>query len=820
MQQEYSDLFTQINMPKFSESQKRLVFESGLACVIFDGINESAVNINKSLMDIYNLSQKYPDCKFVCSCRILEFPVDKRQYFDSFEVLPVTDNQIKEQFVNNLDELGEKFYQQLKNQRMSFLMDMCRIPLLLSMVIKLLYENMDDVRFLNLYSIEFLTSKYSIYQSFFEHIKKHQSKRQYDYIYKDLKDDFLYCIGYHMQRIGKVFITDNELKGFIRRTICSDELNKDLLSVCKNSSETWYIGAGEFIKKLPFFSASPNEMNQISFIHQSFQEFFAGYFISQHYEMFLSEISELINDPSKKNWEALEFASACDGGDMIIKLIINQAKEHKNQFLIILASKCILQNNFNDINQEIVDNCCMDMIEAFKFWRIPYDYELIYHSQRLFPHVSKDFPKRLERDMEWFTNKYGSNVDRNEYPPPFSIDMLIEIINGTNYEEKLDAIYTMGKRNNLSREELSKSGKYLTCLLESGVSDDTIREEIIKSIKELRYDRAASTMLSIIKSKNEKPSFHVHALYAIANMKYIDAIDDVMAYIKNHNNPYRDSASWTLQTLAIEANNRHMDSKVAEIKEFYFECLLRETDDTEGVFAKGNMVYSLSVLNATEYLPQIIDWLATQQDAYVIEDGLSAVIALGKGNVKDIVLPYQVHTDLVVRRIAQKYLKENDREQFDKKTTNKRRFRIALSFPGEYRDAIIDKIASGLTRRFSKNEILYDKYHEEEFGKPDLDLVLQKLYRDEADIIALFLCEKYDEKSWCGVECRGIRSLMHQIKEKNRIMLFRLDSGAVDGFDGSIDGFIDITASTDDIEKAISYIFKRYDRLVNTDGSE
>lgn len=541
---------------------------------------------------------------------------------------------------------------------------MCRIPLLLSMVISLLFKNKSSIQNKDLYDIDFLMSKSSIYQNFFMYLKNHQSNRQYDSDYVDLEDELLYWIGYGMQREQKVFISEFELKEIIKNTVCLEAINQDLLVTLKQSSNIWYKPVTEFAKKLPFFIASKtNErlvlsgVQKISFLHQSFQEFFAGYFISRNCNNkdFVSEIRKLIVNRSKKNWETLEFASSLCNGSEIINIVLDEAKIHKEQMLLILAAKCLLAKPFSKIRQNVVDDCCICMITAFKFWEIPYDYDLIYYTQKLFPYVSENFPERLKRDINWFSDKYGKGISRIEYPMSFTIDMLINIANGSVYDDKLDAIYTMGKREIKLSSDFIRAGDYLTNLLKSGIEDIYIKEEVIKALKDLGYSRAATSMLNIINDKNEPASFRAYALNAIANMKYIDAIDDIMVYMQDHNNPYRDSASWSLQKLALEAKAKGFSRKFDEVKAFYLSCLLNETDDLEGVFVKGNMVYSLSKLDATEYLDQIINWLITQNDAYVIEDGLNAVIVLGCDKVQDVVKRYTIHPDVVVKQMAVEY---------------------------------------------------------------------------------------------------------------------------------------------------------------------
>lgn len=130
---------------------------------------------------------------------------------------------------------------------------------------------------------------------------------------------------------------------------------------------------------------------------------------------------------------------------------------------------------------------------------------------------------------------------------------------------------------------------------------------------------------------------------------------------------------------------------------------------------------------------------------------------------------------------------------------NLRRFKVAFSFPGEHRDKV-EEIAEKLVEIFSKEQILYDRYHRAEFARPNLDTHLQKLYHDHSDLIVVFICADYQEKKWCGIEWRAIRDLLNQKVADDRIMFVKCGQGAVDGVFGTIDGYIDTNeVSTDDI---------------------
>src|ERR1039458_3395228 len=123
-----------------------------------------------------------------------------------------------------------------------------------------------------------------------------------------------------------------------------------------------------------------------------------------------------------------------------------------------------------------------------------------------------------------------------------------------------------------------------------------------------------------------------------------------------------------------------------------------------------------------------------------------------------------------------------------------KRFRVALSFPGDHR-ARVERIAEALAAQLGREKGLYDKWHAAEVNRPNLDVYLSKLYHDESDVIAVFPCAEYNAKEWCGLEWRACRDLLKH-KEDVRLMFFRLDDAEIPGL-YSIDGYQDIRAMAD-----------------------
>jgi len=150
---------------------------------------------------------------------------------------------------------------------------------------------------------------------------------------------------------------------------------------------------------------------------------------------------------------------------------------------------------------------------------------------------------------------------------------------------------------------------------------------------------------------------------------------------------------------------------------------------------------------------------------------------------------------------------ENSREDI-MNNSDAKRFRIALSFPGEYRDNVISSIAERLAKKFGREKILYDLFHQAEFARRDLDIYLQNLYRNESDLIVVFLCKDYDLKPWCGVEWRAIRDLTNNKADRDRVMLIQVGDGEVEGILSTVDGHV--TANSSNVESVTNDIIKRY----------
>jgi hypothetical protein len=135
----------------------------------------------------------------------------------------------------------------------------------------------------------------------------------------------------------------------------------------------------------------------------------------------------------------------------------------------------------------------------------------------------------------------------------------------------------------------------------------------------------------------------------------------------------------------------------------------------------------------------------------------------------------------------------------------RKRFRVALSFPGERRK-YVGKVAKSLIEEFGEEQVFYDKNFEAELARPDLDMYMQGIYHDDSELIVVFLCAEYEEKEWCGLEWRAIRDLIKK-KKAWEIMFVRFDDTEIAGT-YSIDGYVN--AEGREPEEVAERIIERY----------
>ncbi|WP_312253772.1 TIR domain-containing protein [Stutzerimonas nitrititolerans] len=131
-------------------------------------------------------------------------------------------------------------------------------------------------------------------------------------------------------------------------------------------------------------------------------------------------------------------------------------------------------------------------------------------------------------------------------------------------------------------------------------------------------------------------------------------------------------------------------------------------------------------------------------------------------------------------------------------------FKVALSFPGEHR-TYVSKVTDILRVSLGKDQVFYDYDYQSQLAIPNLDTMLQKIYRNNSDLVVVFLCKEYANKEWCGLEWRAVRDIIKS-RDNDKIMFIRFDNEEIDGV-FSIDGYIDANKFSE--EKIAQFILER-----------
>ncbi|WDE98798.1 hypothetical protein PQO03_13225 [Lentisphaera profundi] len=74
------------------------------------------------------------------------------------------------------------------------------------------------------------------------------------------------------------------------------------------------------------------------------------------------------------------------------------------------------------------------------------------------------------------------------------------------------------------------------------------------------------------------------------------------------------------------------------------------------------------------------------------------------------------------------------------------KFKVAMSFPGEKRH-YVSKVMDSLRVALGNDQVFYDYDYQSQLAKPDLDTLLQQIYRNNSDLVVVFLCEEERQRA-------------------------------------------------------------------------
>ena len=142
-----------------------------------------------------------------------------------------------------------------------------------------------------------------------------------------------------------------------------------------------------------------------------------------------------------------------------------------------------------------------------------------------------------------------------------------------------------------------------------------------------------------------------------------------------------------------------------------------------------------------------------------------------------------------------------------------KKFYVALSFAGENRPDFVRPLANELSKLLPKEKILFDEFHPDLFGESNTDLVLGNAYRNESELVVIFMCKRYEEKPWTINEWRAIRDLLNTPSARGRIVFISINGHTVDGFRPNVDTYYSAEEYKDKPDELARLIVRKLERL-------
>ncbi|MBN1656302.1 MAG: TIR domain-containing protein [Deltaproteobacteria bacterium] len=106
----------------------------------------------------------------------------------------------------------------------------------------------------------------------------------------------------------------------------------------------------------------------------------------------------------------------------------------------------------------------------------------------------------------------------------------------------------------------------------------------------------------------------------------------------------------------------------------------------------------------------------------------------------------------------------------------RRRFCVALSYPSEYREMFVKPVADCLAYEFGRRHVFYDQFHQAELPNVDADILLQRIYARESELVVVMLAPEYVNSPWCKREWRAIRGVIDNPRSR-ALMPIRIGKG-------------------------------------------
>ncbi|MGZ8284183.1 MAG: NACHT domain-containing protein [Allosphingosinicella sp.] len=460
-----------------------------------------------------------------------------------------------------------------------------------------------------------------------------------------MREFILGRLGFFMQEADLVYWEQGDFETAIRRTMQEDRFSELFPDLPARRWQTVIdrIRRGPPVQVIP----AGRDENKVGFIHQSVGEYFASLRVAhakRDGEDWQAKLFSLLDIPTRRNWPTAQFASGFKTLHVeIIEFITDLAMQRSRQDLLVLAARCV--QGTSDEPTLIVEDLQVRMMEAFKNWGKPFDYDLVHALGELGRRgVRRPRTERIQRDIERFVAKYS------EFHPVLlchSPDHLLRLVETAEENEAACAAYSLG----ICSEPVPTEALHRLCRAFEVRTSWRVREQIMATLKE-RADPVTGDFVAAIVSAQPSPEAtrtQVFALNALALMGDLTRTDVVIAYLRDTARPFRDSAAWSLQKLVLKAREQGRTDIVDKAKRIFLGILFGEDRTAEWAYLAGNILYTLGLLKASELSERLVEWGRNLDDAYVLEDLLYGLGLMGDAAHTAFIEGFVEHEDPAVR---------------------------------------------------------------------------------------------------------------------------------------------------------------------------
>jgi len=372
--------------------------------------------------------------------------------------------------------------------------------------------------------------------------------------------------------------------------------------------------------------------SKLAFMHQSFQEYYTALDMVRRLGDEASpdalDIQALARYATERRWwETLILASGLlDDATALVQLLIDSNELH-------LAARCIHQSQY--VAPELVDRLILAGYERFKY-SDDFDYDLNHLLKDIFNRSSAALPKRLVEDISWWVKVYTQGTPRALHH--LSESQLLQSLDSVDAGLLAGAVYTCAVRG------LAGACGRLLDLLDKPLGE-RVREQVVIALGKLRCPGGVEKLRSIALNPHERPWILALALNSLSEFHEPSVIPTLTEYLLNPKNPFREAAAWALSRMGDLVSSEPL------LQALRLEGT--EVDEFSGSrYALGTTLFALGQLRDVSVVPFLVEWAATVQDPFVLEDLVYTLGELGDRRGVPVVVAQLQSPDAVVRKRA------------------------------------------------------------------------------------------------------------------------------------------------------------------------